>query len=53
MQGGEGVFPPINLLCPWADHLLSLGLNFLIYKVSDMDYGITYCSLIVAAFYLR
>lgn len=23
---GDGESPPINLLCPWADHLISLGL---------------------------
>lgn len=40
----------MNLLCPWANHLFSLGLGFLNYKVGGLDYEFIFSSLIVACF---
>lgn len=45
--------PPINLLSPWADDLISLGLSFLICKTSKMDYSFTYLHYSLPAFYFE
>ena len=39
--------PPLNSLCPWASHLISVGLSFLIYKMSKLGYSLTQHSFTV------
>lgn len=52
LGGGCGE-SPINLLCLWANHLTSLGLRFLIYKMSEPDYSFTYYSFKLHSFYFE
>ena len=42
---GAGESLPVNLLCPWANHLLSLGLSVLIHKMSKLGYSFPACLL--------